>query len=148
MKSFAATLALVSAATASSLLARQDNTCILNTVTTPSQSDVQNSIVQWNADVVAVNSFLNVALSLDSDDLGTQAAAALLNAQDEPCQLGTLTNDGNIDGFGTVDAFACAVSDLNVVFGPHVIDNLKTIIQTPTDTAGAHAAVNDINFFR
>ena len=147
MKSFIATLALVSAATASSLLARQDLPCILDTASTPSQSDVQNSINQWNADVVAVNSFLNVALSLNSDDLGTQAAAALLNAQDEPCQLGTLTNDGNIDGFAT-DAFTCAVDDLNAVFGDHVIANLKTIIQNPTDTAGAHAAVADINFFR
>ena len=59
----------------------------------------------------------------------------------------TITNDGNIDGFAT-DAFTCAVSDLGVVFGPHVIDNLKKIIQFPTDTTGAHAAVADINFFR
>jgi hypothetical protein len=148
MKSFIATLALASLATASSLLARQDLPCILDSVTTPSASDVQASIVQWNADVVAVNSFLNIALSLDSDALGSQAASALLYAQDEPCQLATLTNDGNIDGFGTVDAFACAVSDLGVVFGPHVIDNLKTIIGNSSDTVGAHAAVADINLFR
>ena len=147
MKSFIATLALASAATASSLLARQDLPCMLDTVTTPSQSDVQASIVQWNADVFAVNTFLNIALTLDSADLGTNASAALLFAQDEPCQLGTLTNDGNIDWFAT-DAFTCAVSDLGVVFGPHVIDNLKKIIQFPTDTTGAHAAVADINFFR
>ena len=147
MKSFIATLALASAATASSLLARQDLPCMLDTVTTPSQSDVQASIVQWNADVFAVNTFLNIALTLDSADLGTNASAALLFAQDEPCQLGTLTNDGNIDGFAT-DAFTCAVDDLNAVFGDHVIANLKTIIQNPTDTAGAHAAVADINFFR
>lgn len=147
MKSLFATLALASATAAITLQTRQTDKCILDTVTTPSQNDVQNSINQWNADVVAVNSFLNVALSLDSDDLGTQAASALLNAQDEPCQLQTLTNDGNIDGFAT-DAFTCAVADLNAVFSDHVIANLNIIIGAPTDTAGAHAAVADINFFR
>jgi hypothetical protein len=148
MKSLLAALALASTATASSLLtARQNLPCILDTVTTPSQSDVQASIVQWNADVFAVNTFLNIALTLDSDDLASQAATALLSAQDEPCQLATLSNDANIDGFAT-DAFTCAVSDLGNVFGPHVIDNLNKIIQFPTDTVGAHAAVNDINFFR
>jgi hypothetical protein len=148
MKSSIATLALASTATASSLLTpRQTLPCILNTVTTPSQSDVQASIVQWNADVFAVNTFLNIALTLDADDLASQAATALLFAQDEPCQLATLSNDANIDGFAT-DAFTCAVSDLGDVFGPHVIDNLNKIIQFPTDTVGAHAAVDDINFFR
>jgi len=145
MKSFAATLTLVSAATANSLLARQDNTCILNTQT--DNIDVGSSINQWNADVNAVNSFLNAALGLDSQDLGTQASAALLSAQDEPCQLATLSNDANTIGFAT-DAFTCAVGDLEAVFGDHVITNLKTIISDPTDTTAVHAAVTDINFFR
>lgn len=148
MKSFAATLALASAVAASSLLARQDKGCIIDTVTTPSSSDVQKSIVQWNVDVVAVNSFLNTALSLDSQDLGTMANAALANAKDEPCQLGTLTNDGNGNSFGAIAAFACAVADLGVVFGDHVITNLNTIIADPSDTTAVHAAVQDINFFR
>jgi hypothetical protein len=147
MKSILATLALASTATASLLLARQNLPCILDTVTTPSQSDVQASIVQWNADVFAVNTFLNIALTLDADDLGSQAATALLFAQDEPCQLATLSNDANIDGFAT-DAFTCAVNDLGAVFGPHVIDNLNTIIGNSSDMVGAHAAVDDINFFR
>jgi hypothetical protein len=147
MKSILATLFLASTATASSLLARQNLPCILDTVTTPSQSDVQASIVQWNADVFAVNTFLNIALTLDADDLGSQAATALLFAQDEPCQLATLSNDANIDGFAT-DAFTCAVNDLGAVFGPHVINNLNTIIGNSSDMVGAHAAVDDINFFR
>lgn len=145
MKSFTATLALASAATASSLLTRQDNGCILNTQTT--DINVQSSIVQWNSDVVAVNQFLNVALGLSSQDLGTQASDALIFASDEPCQLATLSNDANTDGFAT-DAFTCAVGDLEAVFGDHVITNLKTIISDPADTAAVHAAVQDINFFR
>jgi hypothetical protein len=148
MKSFAASLVLVSVVAASPLQARQDNTCIANTATNPMSSDIQNSIVQWNADVVAVNGFLDSALGLDSQDLGLQASVALLNAQDEPCQLQTLANDGALDGFGTVAAFACAVSDLEAVFGDHVITNLKTIIKDPTDTDAVQAAVQDVNFFR
>ena len=147
MKSFAAALALASAVTASSLLARQDNGCIRDTVATPSTADIQNSIEQWNTDVVAVNDFLNSALGLDSQTLGTKATAALANAKDEPCQLQTLANDANFDGFAT-DAFTCAVGDLQVVFGDHVITNLNTIISDPTNTAAVHAAVQDINFFR
>jgi hypothetical protein len=147
MKSFAATLALASVVTASSLLARQDNGCIRDTVATPSTADIQNSIEQWNTDVVAVNDFLNSALGLDSQTLGTKASAALANAKDEPCQLQTLANDGSIDGFAT-DAFTCAVGDLQVVFGDKVIDNLNIIISDPTDSTAVHTAVQDINFFR
>lgn len=85
MQSFFTTLALAPAATASSLLARQDLPCIMDTIATPSQTDIETSINQWNADINAVNTFLNIALTLDPADLGSNASAALLSAQDEPC---------------------------------------------------------------
>jgi hypothetical protein len=148
MKSFAVALALASVAAANSIYARQDNQCQLNTVDNPSNADIQASIIQWNADVVAVNNFLNTALSItDPLDLKQQAGRVILNAKDEPCQLGTLSNAANNDGFATA-ALNCAVNDLNVVFKDHVINNLQSIIDHPDDVTGVQNVVNDINFFR
>lgn len=148
MKPFAISLALASMAAANSLHARQDGDCQLNTVDNPSTADVQASIVQWNADVVAVNTFLNTALSItDPLDLNQQAGRVILNAQDESCQLKTLSNAANANDFATV-ALTCAVNDLNVVFRDHVVTNLQTIIKHPSDTITVQNAVNDINFFR
>ena len=148
MKSFAVALALVSVAAANLLHVRQDNQCQLNTVDNPSTADIQASIIQWDADVVAVNNFLNTALSIaDPLELNQEASRVILNAQDEPCQLGTLSNAANNDGFATA-ALTCAVNDLNLVFKDHVITNLQTIIKHSDDTTGVHNAINDINFFR
>jgi len=152
MKSFTAITAIALATSAiarpdNKLRTRQSDTCIVDTTSTGNPSDIQASINQWNNDVNAVNSFLNTALSLDSGSLGSAASSALLNAQDEPCQLATLSSAGASDGSAT-DAFTCAVSDLEAVFGDHVITNLNTIISNPSDTAAVHAAVGDINFFR
>jgi len=38
--------------------------------------------------------------------------------------------------------------DLMRVFGPHVLENLQSIINSPTDTNVVTMAVNDINKFR
>ena len=148
MKSFTLSLALASIAAATSLHARQDNQCQMNTVDNPSTADIQASIIQWNADVVAVNNFLNTALTItDPLELNQEANRVILNAQDEPCQLGTLSNAANNDGFATA-ALTCAVNDLNVVFKDHVITNLQSIIQHSSDVTTVQNAVNDINFFR
>lgn len=148
MKFFRLSLVLVSVAAANSLHARQDNHCQLNTVDNPSTADIQASIVQRNADVVAVNNFLNTALSItDPLKLNQEANRVILNAQDEPCLLGTLSNAANNDGFATA-ALTCAVNDLNLVFKDHVITNLRNIIKNPDDATGVQHAVNDINFFR
>ena len=148
MKTFAVSLALASVAAANSLHARQDPQCQLNTVDTPSTADIQASIVQWNADVVAVNNFLNTALSItDPLELKQEASQIILNAKDEPCQLGTLNNAATNDGFATA-ALQCAVSDLKVVFDDHVTTNLQSIIDHSDDVTVVHNAVNDINFFR
>jgi hypothetical protein len=148
MKFFAVSLALASVAAANSLHARQDSQCQLNTVDTPSTDDIKASIIQWNADVVAVNSFLNTALSItDPSDLKQQANQVILNAKDEPCQLGTLSNAATNDGFATA-ALQCAVSDLKVVFDDHVTTNLQSIIDHSDDATVVQNAVNDINFFR
>lgn len=148
MKSFAVSLLLTSVAAANSLHARQDNQCQLDTVENPSTDDIKASIIQWNADVVAVNSFLNTALSItDPLDLNQEANRVILNARDEPCQLKTLSNAANNDGFATA-ALTCAVNDLNVVFNDHVITNLQSIIQHSGDATTVQNAVNDINFFR
>jgi len=112
MKSFTAITAIALATSAiarpdNKLRTRQSDTCIVDTTSTGNPSDIQASINQWNNDVNAVNSFLNTALSLDSGSLGSAASSALLNAQDEPCQLATLSSAGASDGSAT-DAFTCA----------------------------------------
>jgi hypothetical protein len=148
MKCFAISLALAAVAAANSLHARQDNQCQLNTVDNPSTADIQASIVQWNSDVVAVNNFLNTALSItDPLELNQEAGRVILNAKDEPCQLGTLSNAANNDGFATA-ALNCAVNDLQVVFQDHVVTNLQNIINNSGDATTVQNAVNDINFFR
>ena len=143
----AAVLAFAAAATCSPLLKRQD-TCILNTASNPSQQDVINAINQWAVDVSTVNDFLNnVGSVTDPTDLLTKTQAVLLNAQDEPCQFQTLKNNPDLQGV-VVPKFSCAVSDLDSVFGPHVLDNLNAIIADPSNTDTVTNAVADINVFR
>ena len=121
-------------------------TCIVQTVNDPSSDQIKASIDQWNRDVVAVNSFLNAAPGLldDPTSLGTQASAALTNAQDEPCQLQTLSS---VPGVG-VPAFTCAVNDLTQGFGTNVLNQLQTIVNNQGDTASVQSAVGTINQFR
>ncbi|KAK3071051.1 hypothetical protein LTR53_009361 [Teratosphaeriaceae sp. CCFEE 6253] len=150
MKSFT-TITVIPFATAAvalpSLWSRQDGGCIVNTVDAPGFGDSMNSINAWASNVNNVNSFLNTAAGLDSSTLGHAANLALGNATDEPCQLATLSNFGTAFGLLT-DAFTCAVADLKVVFGDHVLTNLETIIADPTNSDAVHAAITDINFFR
>jgi len=156
MKSFATiaaiSLATVAAAHPDALRTRQADTCIVDTNNLPSQTDIVNSINQWNDDVNNVNSFLNAFADGTVSDVGSAASTALLSAQDEPCQLSTLSNLEAANGFpfnpndGT--DFACAVNDLGAVFGDHVISNLNKIIADPFNTDSVNAAVGDINFFR
>lgn len=72
---------------APSQVKRQTAPCMLNTVNNPSTNQVASSINQWNADVDAVNTFLNTALTLSVSSLGAAAQNAFNFAQDEPCQL-------------------------------------------------------------
>lgn len=137
------------AATPRSRLQRQADTCILDTVGNPSALDAESAINQWFSDVSNVNNFLNGVHDIVDDPASLLAAAqtTLLSAQDEPCQFKTLTNNPDFSG-GVTAAFDCAVADLGNVFGPHVLTNLQNIIADPSDTAGAVAAVADINTFR
>ncbi|KAK4952977.1 hypothetical protein LTR10_008682 [Elasticomyces elasticus] len=149
MKSFTAisTIALAVAAAArpsSGMLARQADTCILDTNTKPVNSQIGASIQQWNDDVNFVNAFLDEAAGFSPDDLHDAADNAFARALDEPCQLGTLTAVVN----GASGASLCATQDLSSIFGDHVITNLKNIIANPTDTATVNAAIQDINKFR
>lgn len=130
--------------------AKRDGTCLLNSVTSnPSFGDVESSINQWSSDVDTVNTYLNNVANFINDAATLQAAtqAVFISAQDEPCQLSTLSSVSDFQPAGT-DAFACAVSDLEVVFGDHVLNNLQTIINSPSDIDSVNAAVGDINFFR
>ncbi|KAF1356175.1 hypothetical protein BDV97DRAFT_341190 [Delphinella strobiligena] len=153
MKSFAAVSVLALAASAaaapSRFTRRQTGTCLLNSVNNPSQTQTEASINQWFSDVTTVNTFLNDAATFTlGADIQGQAETTLLSAQDEPCQLTTLSS---IDGIGATDTstqFGCAVQDLMNVFGPHVIDNLNDIINDPNDATVVHTAVDDINIFR
>ncbi|KAK5173317.1 uncharacterized protein LTR77_001998 [Saxophila tyrrhenica] len=151
MKSFTSAIILALAAAASAAPSRhskrQDPTCIVQTVVGADTTAVAASINQWFADVNAVNAFLNTALTLDPTTLQSHAQAALLNAQDEPCQLMTLTSTSDL-GSDVTDAFECAGQDLMRVFGDHVITNLNTIIAAPNNTVAVTAAVDDINDFR
>lgn len=124
---------------------RQNDDCIVQTVTNPNTTQVQARILQWNNDVDNVNNSLNQATALISannpGNLMAAAEAALHTAQDEPCQLMTLNS---IPGVGT-QAFQCAVSDLMGIFTSQVLDNLMTIINDPSNTNSVQSAVNDIN---
>ena len=142
---FTLALAASTPAFARSLINRQTAPCMLDTVLNPDVSQISNSITQWNADVNAVNSFLNTALSLPTGSLAAAAQNALNMAQDEPCQLKTLASVTDVQG---VPAFDCAVTDLGNIFQTRVLDNLQTIISFPTDTTKVHNAVNDINLIR
>ena len=153
MKSFTTAAVLLAAATAvtaspTARLAKRQTTCIVNTVTNPSQTDVENSINQWNTDVITVNNFLNTANTLlnSSDALLAAAQTANTNAQDEPCQLMTLASQPDFSSGPA--AFTCAVQDLMNVFQIHVLDNLATIIADPTNTGTVQSAIDDINVFR
>jgi hypothetical protein len=154
MKSFtsAAVLGLAVAASARpspSRMSRRQDQCIVDTVTgTNDVNVVSNSINQWFNDVITVNNFLNTFSTLNSSTAVQQAAqTALLSAQDEPCQLMTLTSTSDL-GSDVTAAFECAGQDLMRVFGDHVITPLNTIIGNPSDSAGVQAAVQDINDFR
>ncbi|KAK6005082.1 hypothetical protein QM012_007861 [Aureobasidium pullulans] len=123
--------------------------CMLDTVTSnPSADDIKASINQWNTDVNTVNAFLNQASSL-SHGMAIQNATmqTLLFAQDEPCQLKTLLSNSDFLGGGT-DAFNCAAMDLMTVFDTHVLQNLRTIIMSPSDGDVINHAISDINTFR
>jgi hypothetical protein len=84
---FILTLAASTAYAAPGQVKRQTAPCMLNTVMNPNTSQVANSITQWNADVDAVNTFLNTALTLPVGSLSAAAQNAFNMAQDEPCQL-------------------------------------------------------------
>jgi hypothetical protein len=64
-------------------------TAVCTSITEPSQEDVLNALIAWNPDVTNVNNFLNNALN-DGADLASLAQGALVNAMDEPTQLGVL----------------------------------------------------------
>ncbi|KAK3714024.1 hypothetical protein LTR37_008053 [Vermiconidia calcicola] len=122
------------------------STCIVDTVANPNTDQLTASINSWFNDVVAVNSFLNGVADGSITDLGSAAPSALVNAQDEPCQLATLSSTADLNP-GT-DAFDCAVADLERVFGDHVIAKLNTIFSNPNATTTVQAAVDGINSFR
>lgn len=153
MKSFttAAILGLTAAASArpSTRASKRQDTCIVDTVTGSNDVNVISaSINQWFQDVNVVNNFLNTFSTLtNAFDIQSAAQTALTNAQDEPCQLMTLTSTVDL-GSDVTAAFQCAGQDLMNVFGDHVLTNLNTIIANPNNTASVQAAVDDINIFR
>ncbi|KAH0370973.1 hypothetical protein KCU65_g2208, partial [Aureobasidium melanogenum] len=123
--------------------------CMLDSVTNnPSSDDIKASIEQWNIDVNTVNAFLNEASGLSHGmQLQNATMQTLLFAQDEPCQLKTLISNSDFIGGGT-DAFNCAAMDLMTVFDTHVLQNLRTIIMSPSDSDVITHAISDINTFR
>ena len=146
--SAAAILAFAASVTSSPLFRRQ-GTCIVNTVSNPSSTDIVNAINQWAIDVSAVNDYLNTVGSItDPNDLLIKTQAVLMNAQDEPCQFKTLKNNPDASGPGVQPKFACAVGDLDSVFQLHVLDNLNAIIADPSNTDTVANAVADINIKR
>jgi hypothetical protein len=146
------------------------DTCMLNTVSSTSPSDIEASINQWNLDVTNVNNFLNDVASgvvTGGSTLQQRAMEAFNFAQDEPCQLQTLANivsasQGELVSSARLAAvksqclmkeqntiaYQCAIGDLQNVFGTHVLTNLQNIISNPNSTAVVSAAVSDINVFR
>jgi hypothetical protein len=109
----------------------------------PSQDATVSAILSWNADVVMVNSFLNMAGSLSGSSLSDAATIANSFANDEPAELGILACIPNLG-----DDANNAIDSLSAVFGADVLDNLATIINSPDDTAAVTAAINGINSIR
>lgn len=148
----AMTLGLVACATAMpypfNILSKRQTICILPSVTDPSSTQIEASINQWHSDVSTVNNFLNTAASItDPDTLKNTTETVMKSAADEPCQLSTLL--ANSDFLPTPPADVnCAGMDLMKVFGPHVLDNLQAIIDSPSETSVVTMAINDINNFR
>ena len=68
-------------------------------------------------------------------------------AEDEPCQLQTLTNAVKGTDFDTA-AFDCAIADLGAVFGGFVLNNLGDIVTFNGALDTATKAVSNINNIR
>jgi len=108
----------------------------------PSQSDVVTAINRWNNDVGNVNSFLNLAPSQNPEDLLNAAEEALLNAQDEPTELGVLSCIT-----GLADDATNAIANLQQVFG-QVPSSIQNIINNPGDATVVASNLQTINNVR
>jgi hypothetical protein len=128
-----ATLAGLSAAAPSKPLTRRQDPGSQGTIT---------AINTWVADVDQVNGFLNlVALNpqLSTADLVANAQIALARAQDEPVELGILSQVPSLSAAGQD-----GVSTLQGVF-VNVINSLNNIINDPTgDVAGNVGVINEV----
>ena len=157
MKAAVATTLLAFTATAVSArpsrarLSARQTTCLLNTVSNPDSTDIENAINQWASDVSTVNNYLNIieegGLS-DPNDLLAATQAIFVTASDEPCQFQTLKNNPDAQGDNVVPKFACAISDLDGIFGTGVLDQLNDIIADPSNTDTVTNAVANINIAR
>ena len=157
MKAAVATTLLAFTATAVSArpsrarLSARQTTCLLNTVSNPDSTDIENAINQWASDVSTVNNYLNIieegGLS-DPNDLLAATQAIFITASDEPCQFQTLKNNPDAQGANVVPKFACAISDLDGIFGTGVLDQLNDIIADPSNTDTVTTAVANINIAR
>jgi hypothetical protein len=104
----------------------------------PSQQDTINAINSWNNDVNNVNTFLNNAPGQSAGDVELAAQEALLNANDEPVQLGILAS---IPGLS--DDATQAVTLLKETFG-----NVPTSLQNIIDGGDKDNNLNTINHTR
>ncbi|OCK75038.1 hypothetical protein K432DRAFT_386446 [Lepidopterella palustris CBS 459.81] len=110
--------------------------------TQPSQDQVLASIESWRTDVITVNSFLNIATTLDAGDLQSHAMMTLAFAKDEPVQLGILSSIS-----GLADDALGAINNLQEVFG-NVLTSLQNIIDNPTDASAVSTQLEQINNVR
>ena len=137
MKSFvsATIFALVGCSMAApATLKRQSSSCV-----EPTQDQVLQAIQKWNNDVTNVNAFLNEAPSQNPTDLLNAAQEALINAHDEPVELGILACIS-----GLADNAEGAITNLQEVFG-NVPSSLQNIINNPGDAQNVAVQLQDIN---
>jgi hypothetical protein len=147
----ALTATAVSARPSRSRLSARQTTCLLDTVSNPDSTDIENAINQWASDVSTVNNYLNIVQEggfSDPNDLLAATQAIFITASDEPCQFQTLKNNPDAQGDNVVPKFACAISDLDGIFGTGVLDNLNAIIADPSNTDTVTNAVASINIAR
>ena len=137
MKSFYATslLALIAATTAipfpAELVARDT-----------SQDQAQTAIDNWRTDVMNVNTFVDEAASLTPPDLQSAAQTALSFANDEPVELGVLSNITELP-----DNALNAIQLLMEVFG-NVPSSIQNIINDPSDPSDVNTQLQQINGVR
>ncbi|KAI2602399.1 hypothetical protein GGR54DRAFT_624473 [Hypoxylon sp. NC1633] len=108
----------------------------------PTLAQVLSSLKDWYSDVTAVNSFVDSVSTISGNSLRAGAQEALVNATDEPKQLGLLKQLCGLD-----DSYYDAIMTLEEIF-PNVLNGLNIVVNNANSPIFSQAGVSAINFAR